>query len=96
MRVSEQGQVTIPKELRDRFGLDCGVEVDITATDDGILIRKCSGAGSHDARSEFEAVYDSIDCEDPIERVALALRQLGFPHYPIDDVDQYIEEIRGR
>lgn len=96
MRVTEQGQVTIPQELRDRFGLDCGVEVDITATDDGILIRKCAEAQHRDAESEFEAVYDSIDCDDPIERVALALRQTGFPHYPIDDVDEYIEEIRGR
>ena len=96
MRVTEQGQITIPEELRDRFGLDCGVEVDITPTDDGILIRKCPEAGPRDPGSSFEAVYESIDCEDPIERVALALRQLGFPHYPIDDVDEYIEEIRGR
>ena len=96
MRVTEQGQVTIPKLLRDRFGLDCGAEVEITATEDGILIRKCDEAENRNAKSEFEAVYESIDCDDPIERVALALRQLGFPHYPIDDVDAYIEEIRGR
>lgn len=96
MRVSEQGQVTIPEELRDRFGLECGVEVEITATDDGVLVRKGADASARNASSEFEAVYESIDCDDPIERVALALRELGFPHYPIDDVDEYIEEIRGR
>ena len=96
MRVTEQGQVTIPEELRDRFGLDCGVEVEITATDDGILVRKGAEPRERDASSDFEAMYESIDCDDPIERVALALRELGFPHYPIDDVDEYIEEIRGR
>ncbi len=96
MRVTEQGQVTIPEDLRDRFGLDCGVEVEITATDDGVLVRKGAEGTDRDARSAFEAVYESIDCDDPIERVALALRQLGFPHYPIEDVDEYIEEIRGR
>ncbi len=40
MRISEQGQVTIPKYLRDRFGMTANVEVDITPTEQGLLIRK--------------------------------------------------------
>ena len=40
MRISEQGQVTIPKHLRDRFGMTANVEVDITPTEQGLLIRK--------------------------------------------------------
>lgn len=78
MRVSEQGQITIPEELRDRFGLDCGVEVDITATDDGILIRKCA------------------PIEERLDRVAGILDRVGLPGIPPNDVDGYIEEIRGR
>ena len=35
MRISERGQITIPKELRERFGLHHNVEVDISATDVG-------------------------------------------------------------
>lgn len=31
------GRIVIPKELRDRYGLRCGVE--IVATKDGVLIR---------------------------------------------------------
>ncbi len=40
MRISERGQITIPKRLRDRYGMSHNVEVDITPTDEGLLIRK--------------------------------------------------------
>ena len=42
MRISERGQITIPKHLRDRFGMNRDVEVEITPTDSGLLIRKRS------------------------------------------------------
>ena len=40
MRISERGQITIPKALRERFGLHHDVEVDIRPTEQGLLIRK--------------------------------------------------------
>ena len=40
MRISEQGQITIPKHLRDRFGMNPNVEIEITPAEDGLLIRK--------------------------------------------------------
>ena len=40
MRISERGQVTIPKPLRNRFGMNPKVEVEITPTENGLLIRK--------------------------------------------------------
>ena len=40
MRISERGQITIPKALRDRFGMNHNVEVEMTPTPRGILIRK--------------------------------------------------------
>ena len=40
MRISERGQITIPKHLRDRFGMNHNVEVEITPTDHGLLIQK--------------------------------------------------------
>ena len=40
MRISERGQITIPKPLRDRFGMNHNVEVDITPTRNGLLIHK--------------------------------------------------------
>ena len=32
MRISERGRITIPKALRDRFGMSHNVEVEITPT----------------------------------------------------------------
>ena len=40
MRISASGQITIPKLLRDRFGLNQGIEVEIIPLDQGLLIRK--------------------------------------------------------
>ena len=40
MRISKRGQITIPKDLRDRFGMHPDAEVEITATEGGLLIRK--------------------------------------------------------
>ena len=46
MRISERGRITIPKKLRDRYGLHHNVEVELTPTKDGILIQKRTG-GEH-------------------------------------------------
>ena len=40
MRISERGQITIPKNLRQKYGLTKDMEVEITPTDGGLLIRK--------------------------------------------------------
>ena len=40
MKISERGQITIPKRLRDSYGLGPDVEVEITPTDEGLLIHK--------------------------------------------------------
>lgn len=40
MKIGERGQVTIPKQLRDRYGLEPNIEVDIVAEESGIIIRK--------------------------------------------------------
>ena len=43
VRVTEKGQVTIPKELRDELGIGAGTEVDFERHDDTIVIRKATG-----------------------------------------------------
>lgn len=43
MKVSERGQITIPKRLRDRFGMNRNVEVEIVEASGGLLIRKSTG-----------------------------------------------------
>ena len=52
MRISERGQITIPKKLRDRFGMNHNVEVELTPTRNGLLIRKRPAA-----RHPVERVY---------------------------------------
>ncbi len=40
MKIGERGQVTIPKELRDRFGLGPETEVEFRTVKDSIILRK--------------------------------------------------------
>lgn len=72
MRISERGQITIPKHLRERFGMNQNVEVEISPTEGGLLISKRSSS------------------LHPVDRVAGILDGADF------DVDEYIEDIRGR
>jgi antitoxin PrlF len=43
MRVTEKGQVTIPKALRDALGIGAGTEVAFERADDAIVVRKVEG-----------------------------------------------------
>ena len=72
MRISQRGQITIPKRLRERYGLHRNVEVEISETEEGLLVRK------------------RTEAEHPVDRVAGILDGADF------DIDEYIEEIRGR
>lgn len=50
IRVTEKGQVTIPKELRDELGIGAGSEVGFERLDDAIVIRKVSDGHGRGAR----------------------------------------------
>ena len=71
MRISKRGQITIPKRLRDQFGLSQDAEIEITPTARGLLIQKQTTA-----QHPFDRVCGILDA--------------------ICDVDEYLEEIRGR
>lgn len=43
MRVTSKGQVTIPIELRERWNIGPGAEVEFLEESDGILIRRAEG-----------------------------------------------------
>jgi AbrB family looped-hinge helix DNA binding protein len=40
MKVTERGQITIPKAIRDRYGLRPDMEVELILTENGVLIKK--------------------------------------------------------
>ena len=56
MKISERGQITIPKRLRDRFGMHHDVEVEITPTEQGLLIQKRATA-----QHPVERIYGILD-----------------------------------
>ena len=40
MKIGERGQVTIPRVVREEYGLNNGVEVEFTITSEGVLMKK--------------------------------------------------------
>ena len=42
MKIGERGQVTIPKKIREKYGLMPHIEVEFVLEDTGVLIRKKS------------------------------------------------------
>ena len=69
MRISERGQITIPKRLRDRFGMTKDVEVEITPTEHGLLIQKRSAA-----RHPVEKVSGILDGVGDVDRYIEEIR----------------------
>lgn len=43
MRITSKGQVTIPIEIRERYGLLPGTEVEFEPAAEGVLVRKAVG-----------------------------------------------------
>jgi AbrB family looped-hinge helix DNA binding protein len=59
MRVTEKGQVTIPKEIRDRLKIGPGSEVDFVVSDDGVRLIRLDDS-KQDYKS-FEEWADSVE-----------------------------------
>jgi len=68
MKISERGQVTVPKPLRDRFGLYKNVEVEMISTKEGILIQKHSRS-RHPVDSVYGILGKPSDTDKYIEEV---------------------------
>ncbi len=110
MRVSGRGQITIPKKLRERLGLNHNVEVEMQATGDGLLIRKRNpgqeGEGNEGSRFPWDETEEERAARGRrmVERMKERKRQgltgvdlvAGIGDDLDFDIDEYIEEIRGR
>ena len=68
MRISERGQITIPKRLRDLFGMNQNVEVEITPTENGLLIQKRSAA-QHPVERVSGILDGTVDVDRYIEEI---------------------------
>ncbi len=68
MKISERGQLTIPKQFREHYGLNSNVEVEIIPQDRGILITKRS-TKQHPAREVFGILGKNLDTDTLIEEL---------------------------
>ena len=68
MRISERGQITIPKKLRDRFGMNHNVEVELTPTRNGLLIHKRSAA-DHPVEGIYAILGRGGSTDDRLEEI---------------------------
>ena len=68
MRISERGQITIPKALRDRFGMNHNIEVEITTTPQGLLIHKRTAA-EHPVDRTYAVPERADNTDDYLEEI---------------------------
>ena len=66
--VSEKGQVTIPKQLRDRLGIEPGQELEFTDEDGRLVARKVLG------RNPVDAVYGILALDGGTDALVDELR----------------------
>lgn len=71
--VTSKGQVTIPKALRERFGIEPGTQIDFAATDDGIRLRKKINKGKQ------SKVFGCLKAELEGRQVSELLEELRGP-----------------
>jgi len=64
MRVTEKGQVTIPKPIRDRLGISPGSEVEFVERDSVVVLEKRESKASRESKTFEEwaaSVADTFD-----------------------------------
>lgn len=67
-KVSDKGQVVIPKEIRDKFNFHEGSKLIVVATGDAVILQK------------IETVVGSAKTKELIDRVKWLAERLGFAH----------------
>ncbi len=65
-KVSDKGQVVIPKEIRDKMGFKEGTKLIVVATEDAVVLQR------------IEAVAGKIRIRDLMERIKSITSKLGF------------------
>ncbi len=78
VRVQAKGQITIPKEIRDKLNVQPGDLVVFVETDDGVMVKPAAVMTDEHLRQEVTAVLRSIR-----ER---------FADYSAEEIDSLIDE----
>jgi len=68
MKISERGQITIPKQYRKRYGLNRDVEVEIIPQEGGILIKKMA-AKRHPVDEIFGILNRNTETDSYMEEI---------------------------
>ncbi|HEV3284186.1 MAG TPA: AbrB/MazE/SpoVT family DNA-binding domain-containing protein [Solirubrobacteraceae bacterium] len=66
--VSEKGQITVPKPLRERLGIRAGDQLDLTEEDGRLVAKKAI------ASDPVTAAYGILDTREPTDERLRALR----------------------
>jgi len=69
MKIGERGQVTIPKDVRERYGLLPNIEVEFVPEESGVLLRKRARRVS-----PVEKVYGILKKKSKTDDIIEALR----------------------
>lgn len=68
MNITSKGQVTIPKPLRDKYGLNESVEVEFVADEQGLRLVKKGGL------APFDRVYGLLKSDSESDAIVEELR----------------------
>ena len=61
MKVTQKGQITIPKKYRDRFFLETITRVSFEEKEDGILIKPIVSSGLNEIKAKIEKFAGTAD-----------------------------------
>jgi antitoxin PrlF len=64
--ISERGQITLPKELRDRYGLVPGTKVSFCRSPRGVLIQK-EKKGVQAVHEVYGIIKDDVETDDYLD-----------------------------
>lgn len=67
--ITSRGQITIPKSVRDRFGLRPGMRVQFVASRKGVLIRKQAAASTAGFRKLYGILRDGIATDTYLDKI---------------------------
>ena len=73
MRITSKGQVTIPQDIRERYGLLPHTEVEFVVTGESVVLRKADGE-NHRMRAWLDQARGSADIKMSTDQIMALTR----------------------